>query len=76
MGEELDVALASSFLLLCSRVVGDAPFLGSVFTARLHGGGAGCREVLGFKLWLLPFALFESSIGYAHLLGLFAQILA
>ncbi len=60
MGEELDVALAfsfrfvrefaanSSFLLLCSRVVGAVPFLGSVFTARLHGGGAGCREMLGF----------------------------
>ncbi len=31
--------------------LGDARFLGSVlcfFAARLHGGGAGCMEVLGF----------------------------
>ncbi len=39
------------FGLACLRVVGAARFLGSVlyfFAARLHGGGAGCMEVLGF----------------------------
>ncbi len=29
-------------------------------------------EVLGFELWLLPLAFFKSSIGAAHVLGLFA----
>ncbi len=42
---------SSFFFWLCSRVVGNARFLGSVlcfFAAKLHGGGAGCMEVLGF----------------------------
>ncbi len=61
-----------------SRLVGAAHFLGSVlclFAARLHGGGAGwdvgkCWD--SSLIWLLPFALFESSIGAARVLGLFA----
>ncbi len=69
---------SSFFFWLCSKAVGDARFLGIVlcfFAARLHGGGAGCMEVLGFQLWLLPkvpFALFKSSIGAACLLQIIA----
>ncbi len=42
---------ALEYFWLYSRVVGAARFLGSVlyfFAARLHGGGAGCMEVLEF----------------------------
>ncbi len=34
--------------------------------------GEELMEVLGFQIWLLPLALFKSSIGAARLLGLFA----
>ena len=62
---------SSFFFWLCSKAVGDACFLGSVlcfFAARLHGGGAGCMEVL----LLLKFLSLCSRVGAARLLGLFA----
>ncbi len=47
---------SSFFFWLCSRVVGDARFLGSVlcfFAARLQGGGAGV-----WKCWDSSFGFF------------------
>ena len=69
---------SSFFFWLCLKVVGDARFLGSVlyfFAARLSCMG---EELDVWKCWdssfdfLIPFALFKSSIGAARLLQIIA----